>query len=343
MKQGTRKLLLGLALGAGAGAAAAAAYQMNRKLVGIAISREEQDAVEQIMEKFTSQKNPDSFTNEVATASVRLKNCDTETVTITGQDGLRLVGHWRSCQAPRRVLIAMHGWRSQWYHDFALIADFWERSGCCVLFAEQRGQGSSEGEYIGFGLLERFDCRDWARWAAERTGGRLPIYLAGVSMGAATVLMAAGLELPSAVRGILADCGFTSPQEIWKSVARRNLHLPYTGLQAAVINGLCRRRLQIPANGYSTLEAMAVCPVPVLLIHGTEDWLVPVEMTYQNYMACTAPKRLLIVPGAGHGMSYHVEPHTYEETVLRFWQEWETENRGGADGRERQGAGGECL
>lgn len=80
-----------------------------------------------------------------------------------------------------------------------MVSDCWKRNRCSVLYAEQRGQGNSGGDFIGFGQIERYDCLDWIHWVSERCGTELPIYLCGVSMGATTVLMAAGLDLPENV------------------------------------------------------------------------------------------------------------------------------------------------
>lgn len=220
------------------------------------------------------------------------------------------------------MLIAMHGWRSGWSNDFGLVADFWQASGCSVLYAEQRGQGDSGGAYMGFGMLERYDCLAWARWAAEETGNRLPMYLVGLSMGATTVLMCADMELPMCVRGILADCGFTSAGDIWEHVARSQLKLPY-GLYGPAAEALCKKRIDMDPRACSTEKTLAGAKVPVLLIHGTEDAFVPVEMTYRNYQACTAPKGLLIVPGAEHAMSYCTDPQRYQAAVLKFWDAYD--------------------
>ncbi len=46
-------------------------------------------------------------------------------------------------------------------------------------------------------------------------------------------------------------------------------------------------------------------------------------MTYENYEACAAPKRLLIVPGATHGRSYLVDRESYEAAVRSFWDEFD--------------------
>lgn len=240
-------------------------------------------------------------------------------VVIKSRDGVRLMGHWMPVANPKRLLIAMHGWRSSWHRDFGLIASFLRENRCSVLFAEQRGQGSSGGNHMSFGAQERYDCLDWILWANERTGGRLPVYLCGISMGASTVLMAGGLDLPENVCGIVADCGYTAPTDIWKHVAEQHLHLHYRACRATA-NRLARKKTSVDLSAASCPSALAACRVPVLFIHGTDDRFVPIEMTYENYKACAAPKRLFVVPGAQHGMSYPTDPEGYEAAIASFWE-----------------------
>ncbi|MDD6799331.1 MAG: alpha/beta hydrolase [Firmicutes bacterium] len=242
---------------------------------------------------------------------------------MTACDGINLVGHLRKCENEKRLIIAMHGWRSSWAADFGAISNFWYANGCSVLYAEQRGQGESGGEYMGFGLTERYDCIEWVKWANENGYADIPIYLCGISMGASTVLMAAGLELLENVHGIMADCGYTSPPAIWKHVVEENLHMPFDGIKSAVANDICKKKIQIGTKDYSATEAMRECKVPVIFIHGTDDRFVPIEMTYKNYKACAAPKRLLVVPGAEHGMSYLVDKESYEKASKDFWKDFD--------------------
>lgn len=258
---------------------------------------------------------------QVQQAGQRLSAKPHTVIQIQSRDGIRLTGHWMPAQRPKRIVVAMHGWRSAWDNDFGMIADFLLQNDCSVLFAEQRGQGRSGGNYMGFGLMERYDCLDWVNWVNEETGGALPVYLCGISMGASTVLMASGLELPQNVRGILADCGYTSAVDIWKHVAK-TLHLSY-GICGKPAGRLARKRLQMAMDAESCPQALARCRVPVLFVHGTDDRFVPVEMTYENYKACAAPKRLFIVPGAEHGMSYLIDPKGYESAVKAFWAEFD--------------------
>ena len=255
-------------------------------------------------------------------ASQRLSSTPHEVVSIESQDGLQLVGHWFPCPDARRIIIAFHGWHSAWHRDFGLIADFWRQEKCSVLYVEQRAQQNSEGDYIGFGLTERNDCLVWAQWATERSDTSLPIYLAGVSMGGTTVLMAADLPLPTAVRGIIADSALTSPHAIWQHVARKNLHIPFA-LGGMIADRICRRRLSMGSDDCSTLDALSATSKPILLIHGEDDHFVPVRMAYENRDARQAPCQLLIVPGADHTMSYYIDQQKYEEALRRFWSAYD--------------------
>lgn len=323
MKKGVRNALIGSGIAAaGLTAMGTASYTVTRKLVQVALDREEPRALIKRRQKLTGSGGHEDFFSAVERAARRLEEMSFQKVEIKSHDGLRLVGHWHQCPDAKRVVVAMHGWRSVWSYDFGMIAGFLHDNGCSVLYGEQRGQNGSEGAYMTFGMLERFDCQAWIRWVDERCEGKLPVYLAGVSMGASTVLMTAGLELPASVRGIVADCGFTSPDAIWKHVAERNLHIKY-GLYGTMIEKLCQKRIQLSAKDYSTIEAMEKCTVPVLFIHGTEDDFVPVTMSYENYSACASEKRLYVVPGAGHGESYYMDPAGYEQEVRMFWARYD--------------------
>ena len=266
----------------------------------------------------------DALLQKIADAGKNLAAYPHQVIHIQSRDGTHLAGHWLPVPEPKRVVIAMHGWRSAWDHDFGLVADFFRNNGCSVLYAEQRGQGGSGGAHMGFGLTERYDCLDWIHWVNGKLGQQIPIYLCGISMGASTVLMAGGLELPQNVRGILADCGFTSTVDIWKHVAKQaRLAYPVYGGTAGK---LAEKRLCMAVDSDSCPQSLSRCRVPVLFVHGTEDHFVPIEMTYENYKACASPKRLFVVPGAEHGMSYLTDPQGYEAALKSFWADFDGGN-----------------
>lgn len=323
MKDSSKKLLkVGGIAATTASVASLSAYVTTKFLVKVALDREEPKAMQKAGKLISGSQGDNEFLNEVHSAAERLAEQENETVEIISHDGITLVGHFIPCSNAKRIIIAMHGWRSSWTSDFGTIADFWQKNGCSVLYAEQRGQNNSGGDYMGFGLIERYDVLDWINWVNDRFGTDMPIYLAGVSMGATTVLMAAGLELPENVRGIAGDCGFTSPHAIWKHVANNNLHLPYK-LRSVVADSLFKKKLQMRTDEYSTVDALRNSSVPVLLIHGTDDHFVPIEMTYENYKACAGPKQLFIVPGADHGMSHFIDKDGYEAIVKEFWEKFD--------------------
>ncbi len=303
---------------AGIAACGVASASITKKLVNTAMDRTAPLDLTKGRSRFTGSGIRASALDEATTAKATLEQRNPQTIEIVAQDGTHLVGHWLACEAPKRVILAMHGWRSSWSSDFGIISNFWYQQNCSVLYAEQRGQGASGGEYMGFGLIERHDCLDWLNWINQTTEGKLPIYLAGVSMGASTVLMASALELPENVCGILADCGYTSVHAIWKHVMENNLHLSY-GLHGPLAERFCKKKIHTGTKEYSTTEALKSNHTPVLFVHGTEDRFVPVEMTFENYQACSAPKRLFVVPGAGHGMSYFVDRSGYETETRNFW------------------------
>lgn len=322
MEKLTKSLLIGSGLtAAGVMAAAGVSHLASEIMVRVALDRNGVKAYEKHFSRLSGSKEEETLLRQLDYKGSLLETACTD-CRLMSRDGLVLTGHWRDCPQPKRVIIAMHGWRSHWSRDFGMIADFWHENGCAVLYPEQRGHDKSEGEYIGFGLLERHDCRAWIDWVNRRTAGKLPVYLAGISMGATTVLMTAGMDLPDNVCGVMADCGFTSPAAIWTHVARNNLHLHY-GLHPALVDARCRKRIQMGAREYTTLDAMGECTVPVLFVHGTEDRFVPVEMTYENYKACASPKHLFIVPGAVHGTSYREDKAGYEQAVLSFFEQYD--------------------
>lgn len=321
MKTG-KILLIAAAAAAGAAAAGAAVYLTTKLWVETALDREQPKITKKAGGMISGGRANAGFKAAVNKAADALRSQNHREVKISAYDGVELAGHFFPCENAERIIIAFHGWRSSWNGDFGLISEFWHKNNCSVLYAEQRGQNGSGGEYMGFGLTERFDCVRWTEWAAENGGDSLPVYLAGISMGAATVLMSSNLNFPIKPCGIMADCGFTSPKAIWTHVARNNLHLIYR-VQKIIADEICKSKINMASEETSAPKALAETDIPILFIHGTDDTFVPIEMTYENYKACASPKRLLVVPGADHAMSYYIAKAEYEKAEKEFWQEFD--------------------
>ena len=236
-------------------------------------------------------------------------------VTIQSFDGLTLAGQWIPRENARGTLVLLHGYRSSPVIDLYAGLSHYYALGFSLLICDQRAHGASAGHLITMGVRERYDCLDWVAEAVRRFGPDVRILLTGVSMGAATVLMASGLDLPDNVVGIVADCPFSSPEAIVRKLCREYrlpeaVMLPLIRLGARLFG---RFRL----DGASSVEAVRRSRVPVLLIHGEDDRFVPCEMSRE--IAANAPDaELLIVPGAGHALSCMVDAPRYSRAVEEF-------------------------
>ena len=257
-------------------------------------------------------------------AGVRLMQ-DAENIFLPSYDGLRLHGRLLQQPGAKGTILLFHGYRSSWVIDFSIVLPYYFSLGYNLLAVDERAHGESEGTYITFGVRERQDVATWAVYAAMHFGPEHPLILDGLSMGAATVLMASDLELPASVRGIIADCGFSSPYEIMKSVFRAHCRwLPAEPL-LALTDVFTRLFAGFSLKGASTLDAVAKTKLPILFIHGTGDTFVPCAMTQAAYDACTAPKQLVLVPDAGHGCSYLVDRPRVQSELQAFLSKYVSE------------------
>lgn len=240
-----------------------------------------------------------------------------EPYTIRSFDGLKLFAELYPAEGEARgsILLA-HGYRGGARAEFSCVLDMYHAQGLDILLIDERAQGRSEGKRMGLGVLERHDIVRWAHFLAQRRPGK-PVILSGVSMGATSVLMAAGLPLPKEVAGIIADCGFTSPAAIVQWLVRR-FHLPEK-LMMPVLRLVARPVLGYGLDDASAPEALAASTLPLLLVHGEEDRFVPCDMSRENFAASAATdKTLVTVPRATHGLSFLVDKELCVSTLLRF-------------------------
>lgn len=242
---------------------------------------------------------------------------DPERWSITSGDGIPLVGHYIPAENPRALFIMVHGYRSNGLRDFSCAAKPFHEKGISMLILDNRSTGESGGRYMSYGALERFDVIRWAKEAQRRLPD-LPIFFDGISMGAATVLMAASLPLPENVCGVIADSGFTSPTDIFKSVMKRMYKLPaFPFLPLAKV--ICKKRIGIDFDAVSAAESVKNTNVPIFFAHGTGDTFVPYDMTKKNYdNTPNGMARLVLVDGAEHAQSYLCDPERYSRELDQF-------------------------
>ena len=240
-----------------------------------------------------------------------------EDVEITSFDGLKLRGKYYEYAPGAPIELMFHGYRGNSERDLPGGVERCFRVGRSALIVDQRCSGRSEGKTITFGIREHRDCLKWIDFMIDRFGKDVKIVLTGISMGAATVLMAGGRELPENVIGILADCGYTSARDIMQLEIRKmglppKLSYPFVKLGARLFGGF-------DPDEYSPVEAVKTCKVPVIFYHGETDDFVPCYMSRTNFEACASRKALVTIPGAGHGLCYPVDRDRYVQTLADFF------------------------
>lgn len=226
-------------------------------------------------------------------------------------DGITLQGYFLEAEQPtNRTVVFAHGYLGR-AQDMALFGQhYYENLGYNMFTADSRGHGLSEGDYIGFGWHDRLDYVDWINRIIEELGEDTEIILHGVSMGAATVLMTAGEEIPDNVKLVIADSPYSSVYELFDYQLKRMFSLPSfpilptTGMVSDFQAGYNLKEA-------STLDQVRKIDIPILYIHGGNDTFVPTEMTERLYENTKSEKELLIVPDANHGESIVLDREGY--------------------------------
>lgn len=239
-----------------------------------------------------------------------------EEVSICSFDGCWLYGRWYDIKKDAPLVIFFHGYHgvADWdgYGFFKLC----KKNGINILMPDQRVHGKSEGSAITFGIRERYDCKLWTEYAAKRFGKSTDIFLAGVSMGAASVMMASELGLPEHVRAIIADCGYSEPSSIIMDTIKA-MKLPEKPVYHLLRLG-ARLFGHFDLEAATALQAVQKSNIPILFIHGKQDSIVPPSMVEALYEGCKSKKERVLIEGADHANSAMTDYETYEKAVLRF-------------------------
>ena len=237
-------------------------------------------------------------------------------ISVNTPDGLTLYGAYYEHTPDSPIEIMFHGYRGSRARDFCVGVERAERVGHSAILVDQRAHGKSDGDVITFGIKERYDVLAWVDYVRAEFPNR-PIILTGISMGAATVMMASEFDLPSEVICTLADCGYTSPREIICKVMR-DMHLPagvfypFVRMGALLFGGF-------DPDDASPKDALTRAKVPVVFAHGECDSYVPYEMSVQNHQMCAAEKKLILIPRAEHGIAYIVDKDEYVAKLQSFF------------------------
>ena len=308
MKWGMTAVLLGLA-GATAGEIAGSAYFYRRTMMRYNAKRERTIKMSGV--------DWEQYYDKIRPRREWMMGQPHEDVYIQSQDGLKLHGTYFKGAEGTKAVICFHGYTSEALADYGSISNFYLKRGYRMLLVDARAHGKSEGKYIGFGCMDRFDALGWIQWLLDKIGENAQILLHGDSMGGATVLMAGALALPPQVKGIIADCAFTSPKYVFTHVLHSMYHLPAFPM-IEIADWVNRKLAGYGLDDCNAAREVRRAKIPALLIHGDADTFVPCSMCEEIYQNYAAPKTKLIVKGAGHGESYYKDTKTVEKAMDVF-------------------------
>ncbi|WP_099469622.1 alpha/beta hydrolase [Konateibacter massiliensis] len=276
--------------------------------------------------------NPDLESTDKTTADEKaakkaldaefIRNNPPASLSITSDDELHLKLHadlFANGEDNPNWAIVVHGYSGENDGMYHFVRMFYEK-GYQVLAPDLRGHGESEGDYIGMGWDDRLDMVSWIN-EIVKINPDAKIVLLGVSMGGATVMNTSGEDLPSNVRVIVEDCGFTSTGDIFTYQLKQLYGLPKFPVMAAA-NTVAKIRAGYDIFDSSAIGQVAKSKTPMLFIHGDKDTFVPYEMLDQVYEVATVEKEKLVIEGAGHGEAEAVNPDLYWKTVWAFTEKY---------------------
>lgn len=235
---------------------------------------------------------------------------------ITSFDGLKLHAY----KVINKTLsdkwaITVHGYTSEGLNMSSYAKKYYDM-GYNILIPDLRGHASSEGDYIGMGWDDRLDVISWIN-SIIKNDKNAEIVLHGVSMGAATVTMASGEDLPNNVKAIIADCGYTSVWDEFAYQLKALFSLPEFPILDAS-NVVTKLRAGYNLKDGSCIDQVKKSTTPILYIHGDKDDFVPYYMMKELYDATNSEKEMLTIKDAEHAKSSEVDPKTYWTTIYNF-------------------------
>ena len=248
-----------------------------------------------------------------------IRSMKRELFEIKSFDGLALHGYYYEFSPDSPLELIFHGYSGNAERDLSGGVDRCFALGRSCILIDQRGAGMSEGKVCSFGINERRDCLSWIEFASQKFGKKRPLIIGGISMGAATVMMASGENLPENVVCVMADCGYSSQKDIICKVVKEmklpvKLIYPFIKLGASTFGGF-------DLEETTPIEAVAKSKTPIVFIHGDNDDFVPHSMSVDCFNASSAPKKLVTIEGAGHGLAFPANQEKYVESLRDFANE----------------------
>lgn len=248
-----------------------------------------------------------------------LEAVEWEKIHIQSEDGYRLVAaEFSPNEESHKWALVLHGYTG-WKEEMYPFASWYNLQGYHVVVPDMRCQGESEGDFIGMGWTDHYDCLGWLDYIISKDSDAV-IIIHGQSMGAAAALIMSGsTSLPANVKAVISDCAYSDAYTMFGIKVKEWFGLPaFPLVDSACI--MLRLRKGYNLKNASAIDRVKLSSTPTLFIHGRDDDLIPASMAQQLYEAEAAKKELLIVDGAGHAQSADKEPEIYYGKIREFLQ-----------------------
>lgn len=244
-----------------------------------------------------------------------------EDITLKSFDGLNLTSTLIMNENPtNKFIVLVHG-VSICYVGSLKYFDIFYKNGFNVLIVNQRRHGKSEGKYSTYGFYEKYDVNMWIEYLKSRFGNDIILGLHGESMGAGTVMET--IPLNDSIKFVIEDCGYSNFHELigfqithaYKNRLVRKILRP----SLIFANFFMKTKAKFSMKKIVPIDIVSSTSLPMMFIHGKEDYFVPWYMSVDLYKAKTKGyKELYLVEGAKHAEALEVNKILYEKKIMTF-------------------------
>lgn len=221
-------------------------------------------------------------------------------------------------QSNRYVIIA-HGVTETKINSIKYMNLFLKR-GFNALIYDHRRHGESGGKTTSFGHYEKFDLKTVVNWLKKEKGPNLKLGIHGESMGAATMLLYAGM-LEDGADFYIADCPFSDFRDQLTYRLKKELKI-MPGLLIPIADVILRFRDKYSIRHVSPISVIENIKHPILFIHSQKDDFILPTMSEDLFKLKKGPKMLYLASNGLHAQSFNENRADYERVIDEFLQKY---------------------
>lgn len=222
---------------------------------------------------------------------------------------------------PKRLIIALHDYKSRCEKDFAAVFPFLRDNSCSVFCFDMPAHGDSSGSFFTFGVNERHTCFHVVNFVCDNIADDIPVYLYGMGAGGAVALMTCGMKLPENVHGVIADSAYGHPYGFVSHNICRGMGKFSGEREAEKLDKFLMRKYGISLFDYTVSEALKSDSRPVLFLHGKKDRETPFNSALKNYEDCYSDKELKLFENSDHLRASSDENEKYCSYLGEFFRQ----------------------